>query len=72
MVTRLRACTQPVSDRGIFRQFPATLKQQYNEDRNKAVEALRAQCNSWVEKGQTVIRYMNAKVHASGKGRHLG
>ena len=45
-----------------FDKFPTTLKQQYNPDRNKAVEALRAQLNSWIEKGQTTMRYTNAKV----------
>jgi hypothetical protein len=48
-----------------YDRFPQTLKQQYNDDRNKAIEALRAQFNSWIEKGQTTIRYMNAKVHAA-------
>jgi hypothetical protein len=46
-----------------FDKFPVTLQQQYNADRNKAVEALRAQLNSWIERGLTTIRYMNAQVH---------
>jgi hypothetical protein len=46
-----------------FDKFPLTLKQQYNPDRNKAIEALRAQVNSWIEKGVTNIRYLNSQVH---------
>jgi hypothetical protein len=47
-----------------FDKFPATLRQQYNVDRNKAIEALRAQINTWIAKKETKLIYKDSKVAA--------
>ncbi|HVN70130.1 MAG TPA: hypothetical protein VMU38_10840 [Candidatus Binatia bacterium] len=55
----------PATVAAVLDRFPMTLRQQYNADRNKAIEALRAQLVSWIEKNQTKLRYADAKIWAA-------
>jgi hypothetical protein len=51
----------------LYDKFPATLKKQYNPERATAIEALRAQMRSWIEKRTTTLKYANSQVTAEPK-----
>jgi hypothetical protein len=57
----------PASVAMFYDKFPATLKKQYNPDRATAIEALRAQMRSWIEKGTTTLKYVKSQVTAEPK-----
>jgi hypothetical protein len=54
----------PSPVRAFYDKFPAALKAQYNSDQANAVEALRAQVRSWIDKGTTTLNYKDSQVSA--------
>ncbi|HEY1867176.1 MAG TPA: hypothetical protein VGG70_02700 [Candidatus Cybelea sp.] len=58
----------PTVNVGMFLdKFPPALRNQYNKERATAVEALRAQVRSWIDRGTTTLEWERSKVSAAKK-----